>query len=331
MNEWNEIIGNERVAAFLKKSIQYKKISHAYIFDGIDGVGKCLFANAFAKSLQCKAASPPCHVCSACKSFDSHNNPDVIYVLPQKNNLSVDDIREQVNKTVAVKPYANPYKIYIIDSADKMSISAQNALLKTIEEPPAQVILLLLADNAKLFLETILSRVVMLKLQRIPVKQIFDHLIRLGFEQSLSEVASLYAMGSIGRALKIAADEDYIQMRQKMIGIAASIRERDLVELFLLYTEFDPLKEKIFECLDVLYMWYRDILLLKAVSLEHILQKSSAEWLLSESEYYSLGNLFTILDSIEKSKRYLSQNANYQLTIEMLIMKIKENTQRRNV
>ena len=154
-----EIIGHEKIKEHLQNAIRMDKVSHAYIFNGPDKSGKMMLAERFAMALQCEEKKPtPCGECHSCKQALHHNQPDIIYVRHEKPNvISVDDIRTQLNHDIVVKPYAGPYKIYIIDEAEKLNPQAQNALLKTIEEPPAYAVIMLLTTNADLFLPTILS------------------------------------------------------------------------------------------------------------------------------------------------------------------------------
>ncbi|MBD9220244.1 MAG: DNA polymerase III subunit delta, partial [Clostridiales bacterium] len=138
MNNFSDIIGNEQIIKSIRCVLKNKMISHAYIIAGEEGGGKKILANAFAKTLLCEnGGDEPCDNCISCRTFDGGNNPDIIYVHPVKTKgISVDDIREQVTSTVNIKPYNHRYKIYIMPNADTMTQQAQNALLKTLEEPP---------------------------------------------------------------------------------------------------------------------------------------------------------------------------------------------------
>ena len=159
---FNDILGHEQIKEHFRNAVQTGKVSHAYILSGEAGMGRKSLANAFALSLLCeKGMEEPCMQCHACKQVLSGNHPDLIYVTHEKPaSIGVDDIREQINDTIQVRPYSSYYKIYIVDEAEKMTVQAQNALLKTIEEPPAYAVILLLTTNQDAFLPTILSRCV---------------------------------------------------------------------------------------------------------------------------------------------------------------------------
>ena len=175
MLNFQEIIGHDQIKEHFQKAIEYNKVSHAYILTGEAGMGRKSLANAFALTLLCeKGKSEPCMECHACKQVLSGSHPDLIYVSHEKpGTIGVDDIRKQINDTIMIRPYSSYYKVYIVDEAEKMTIQAQNALLKTIEEPPAYAVILLLANNNTGLLPTITSRCVTLNFK--PVR---DEVIR---------------------------------------------------------------------------------------------------------------------------------------------------------
>ena len=174
----NEILGHEEIKEILRKAIRNNRISHAYILSGERGMGKKTIARAFAMTLLCERSSTePCMECHSCRQFLSDNHPDVIWVSHEKPaTIGVDDIRTQINDTITIRPYESKYKIYLVDEAEKMTVQAQNALLKTIEEPPAYAILMLLTTNEELFLPTILSRCVKLKLKPLTDDTVIHYL-----------------------------------------------------------------------------------------------------------------------------------------------------------
>ncbi|MDO4531864.1 MAG: DNA polymerase III subunit delta, partial [Bacillota bacterium] len=167
MYTFQEIRGNASLVNQLKTAAKSGRVSHAYLFIGGAGAGKRLIANTFAKALQCEGeGEKPCGHCKSCLSFDHKNHPDIIYfqALEKPPNYRIDDVRKQIMETVDLKPFQYDKKIYIIEKADTLNVQSQNALLKTLEEPPAHAVFLLLAERAEGFLPTILSRVVTMKL-----------------------------------------------------------------------------------------------------------------------------------------------------------------------
>ena len=169
MSGFKDVVGYTDIIQYIKNAVNQGKVSHAYILNGQRGAGKKMLANLFAQTLQCEAGGDePCYECHSCRQATSANHPDIIRVTHEKpNSISVDDIRVQINEDIQVKPYSGKYKIYIVPDADMMTVQAQNALLKTIEEPPAYAVIFLLTENADSLLPTICSRCVMLKLRNI--------------------------------------------------------------------------------------------------------------------------------------------------------------------
>ena len=149
MFSFSEIVGHEQIKEHMQAAIRDKKPFHAYLFQGEEGVGKEALARTFAAGLQCQSesADKPCKECVSCRQMESGNQPDVIWVTREKASLGVDEIREQLCNTMDIKPFSSPYKIYLVPEAEKMTEAAQNALLKTIEEPPEYGIVILMTSN----------------------------------------------------------------------------------------------------------------------------------------------------------------------------------------
>ena len=179
MAAFKDIIGQEQIKEHLQSAISAKKISHAYIINGEKSSGKEFIAKVFAMALQCeKGDVEPCQECHSCKQALSDNQPDIIKVTHEKpNSISVDDIRAQINNDVAIKPYSSPYKVYIMNEAEKMTVQAQNAILKTLEEPPEYAVIILLTTNVNSLLPTILSRCVVLNMKPVADEKVRKYLM----------------------------------------------------------------------------------------------------------------------------------------------------------
>ena len=201
-----DVLGHEQTIAHMKKAIELGKVSHAYIINGEKGSGKKLLAGIFAQTLQCQEkGTEPCMHCQSCLQAQSMNQPDIIRVTHEKpNTISVEDIRGQLNGDIQIKPYSSPYKIYIVDEAEKLSPQAQNALLKTIEEPPAYAVILLLTANTGMLLPTILSRCVVLDLKPVPSEKIKKYLMEeLELPDYKADVCTAFAQGNVGKAKRL--------------------------------------------------------------------------------------------------------------------------------
>lgn len=204
MAGFKDIVGNEQIIEHLQNAISMGKVSHAYIISGPQLSGKMMIAEAFARALQCeKEGTDGCGECKSCHQADDHNHPDIIYVSHEKpNNISVDDIRTQLNNNIVIKPYSSKYKIYIVDEAEKMNQQAQNALLKTIEEPPAYAVIMLLTTNADSFLQTIRSRCITLNMKSVKDEVIKAYLMNeKHIPDYQADISAAFAQGIVGRLL----------------------------------------------------------------------------------------------------------------------------------
>ena len=181
MARFSDIVGQEQIKEHLQNAMERKKVSHAYIIQGERNAGKEFLAKVFAMALECENPQngEPCQECHSCKQALSGNHPDIMFISHEKPNvIGVDDIRSQINGDVAIKPYRGPKKIYIMNEGEKMTVQAQNALLKTLEEPPEYAVILILTTNVESLLPTILSRCVVLNMKPAKDEQVKQFLMR---------------------------------------------------------------------------------------------------------------------------------------------------------
>ncbi|MDF2540977.1 MAG: hypothetical protein K0S47_695 [Herbinix sp.] len=329
MHDFRMVVGHEGVIRHLQNAIQAGKVSHAYIFHGEEGMGKNLLAGIFAKALECEEGGiSPCGKCRSCMQYDSRNQPDIIYVTHEKASIGVDDIRLQVNADIQVKPYNSPYKIYIIDDADKLTEAAQNALLKTIEEPPEYAMIFLLADNINTLLPTILSRCVVLNLKPVDRKLIKEHLMqKLQVPDYAAEIAAGFCGGNIGKAIKYASSEDFIRMKEDVLHILKYMDEMELYEIISGLKTISENKGSIDDYIDLMILWFRDVLLLKATHDPNLLlYKEEYQSIKKQANVKSYNGIENIISSMEKAKLRLKANVNFDITIELMLLTIKENS-----
>lgn len=324
-----EIIGHEQIIEHLQNAILSQKVSHAYILNGPDDSGKKMIAEAFAMALQCeKHGTEGCMECHSCKQAISKNQPDIIYVTHEKpNTISVDDIRRQVKDDVDIKPYASPYKIYIIDEAEKMNVQAQNALLKTIEEPPAYVVILLLTTNADSFLPTINSRCITLDLKAVPNEKIKSYLMEhCQIPDYQAEVCTAFAQGNVGKAIKLASSESFNEIKNSALQLIRRLKEIDLYEMMEAVKQISEYKLEINDYFDIMMIWYRDVLLYKATAdVNHLVFRDEIYDIKKSASKSSYEGIEQILEALEKAKVRLNANVNFDVVIELLLLTIKEN------
>lgn len=329
MLTFSDILGHEQVKEHFVNAVRAQKVSHAYILSGEAGMGRKTLANAFALTLLCeKNAGAPCLQCHACKQVLSGNHPDLIYVTHAKPaSIGVDDVREQINDTISVRPYSSPYKIYIVDEAEKMTPQAQNALLKTIEEPPSYAVILLLTANQESFLSTILSRCVQMKLKPLQDVVIKTYLMeQLQIPESSAEVYTAFARGNLGKAITISSSEAFQEMYQKFLKLLGNIHEMDISQILDHIRDMKDGQMDLEECLDFLQMWYRDVLLYKVSGdRDHLIFKNEFNTIHQVSENSSYPGLEKILEAVDKARTRLNANVNMELVMELLLLVMKEN------
>ncbi len=326
MYTFQEIWGNERLLQHLRMAVKKQKTSHAYLFVGSAGAGKRLIANTFAKYLLCMAhQDEPCGTCESCRVFDSGNHPDVIHVTSPKKTLGVDEIRGQILETVDIKPYHYEKKIYILHQAHTMTVQAQNALLKTLEEPPKYAVFLLLAETTNAFLPTVLSRTVTLKISPLSEEEISRYLIEKGLVSEEEAVFfAAYGQGHIGHALELIEDETFRQMREDILEKMSRLPAMSLPEAMLLAKEWESYKND-YRFLDIIGLWYRDVVVAKALRQEHFIIQKDKKELIFAAANEPTEVLVKKAAAVVKAKERLIQNGNFRLTLEVMLMEIKEN------
>lgn len=329
MGSFKDVVGHKDILKYISSAVENNRVSHAYILNGERGSGKKMLANLFAMTLLCETGdNEPCGKCHSCKQAESGNHPDIIRVTHEKpNSISVDDIRTQVNNTVDIKPYQGPYKVYIIPQADMMTPQAQNAILKTIEEPPSYAVFLLLTENAETLLPTINSRCVMLKLRNIKDTLIKKYLMEnLEIPDYKADMCTAFAQGNMGRAIMLANSDHFNEIREEAVQLLKHINEMELNEIVVAVKNISVYKLEITDYLDIIMIWYRDVLLYKATKeIDKVVFKDQLQSIKEQARKSSYEGIELILESLEKAKARLKANVNFDLVMELLFLTIKEN------
>lgn len=329
MAGFKDIIGHEQMIEHLKNAITMDKVSHAYIINGPEKSGKMMLAEAFAAALQCeRGEAEPCMECHSCKQAVGRNQPDIIYVRHEKpNTISVDDIRTQLNNDIVIKPYSSKYKVYIVDEAQKMNVQAQNALLKTIEEPPAYAVIILLTTNADSFLPTILSRCVTLNIKAVADEEIKKFLMsQYQIPDYQAEVCVAFAQGNVGKAIALASSEDFNELKAAAIQLIKRLDDIELYEMTEAVKQINEYKLEINDYFDLMMIWYRDVLYYKATKdVNKLIFKDEVYDIKRQAEQSSYNGIETILEALQKAQVRLNANVNFDLVIELLLLTIKEN------
>lgn len=329
MAGFGDILGHKQEIAHLTRAIETGKVSHAYIFAGEKGTGKNRLASAFAQTLQCESAGErPCGRCHSCLQAESGNHPDIIYLAHEKpSSIGVEDIRDQLAGDIQIRPYNGKYKIYIIPDAERMTVQAQNAILKTIEEPPEYAVIILLTTNEQALLDTIRSRCVVLNLKPVPDETVKQYLMeQIQVPDYQADICVAFAQGNIGKAVRLASSEDFSLIKSSAMRLIRNLGNMQISELIDYVKEVQEYKVTIQDYLDILALWYRDMVYYKATrDIDGIVFRDELKTIRDTVKVCSYEGVEEVMKAIENAKTRLSANVNFDLTMELLFLVMKEN------
>ena len=292
---FENIIGNDKIKQELTNSIRLNLNSHSYLFIGTSGIGKKIIAKEFAKMILCEGEEKYCNKCKSCLEFDSNNNPDFFIISPDGNSIKIEQIREMQRKIIE-EPIISSKKVYIIDDSDKMTKEAQNALLKTLEEPPKFVVILLIGENENMFLPTIKSRCNIIKFKNIPDNEIKHYLEQKYQMKDLDNNVIKAFGGSIGKA------EILREKKELYEAIYNSIDKIERLDLIDLLKQADIIYKSQDDKFDILE--YINVILFEKA-------KTNFKYL-------------NCIDIIEKTKERLKANSNYNMCIDNMLFSLWE-------
>lgn len=339
--KFSDIYGHEQIKERLARAIDSGKVSHAYLFEGIRGVGKMTTARAFAAALVCenREGGDSCSRCHSCSMCRAGSHPDVrvvensLYGVEKKSDaIAVETIRGMKNE-IYVKPYIADRKIYIIPNADTMTEQAQNSLLKVLEEPPQYCTLILLCENSGALLPTVMSRVVKINFSPLAsdvAAQYMTDKTSLG-----SEKARLFARmggGSIGRAVELSQDETFIKSRNELMKFFLRlISERGSVAMYDFSKYLKGSKSSFSRLSEIIETILRDIMLICHGSpAENAVNADRADALLKLCGNITPQISVEMIDIFDKYSRYAAQNVNYNMTVHCMVMEWWEKTHDRD-
>ncbi|MBI9013385.1 MAG: DNA polymerase III subunit delta' [Clostridiales bacterium] len=323
---FNLVIGHEKEKLYLQQVIKEKRLPHAMMLEGPEGIGKLSLGLQMTQAVFCDSITgDACGVCRNCIKMMHDNHPDFMLIEPDGNqikNAQIESFQEFVN----IKPYDAAYKVIIIKDAHKMNASSQNRILKTLEEPPAHVIVIMLTTNSESLLPTVLSRALIIKLSGVHQNLVVDYLkAQYETSQEDAELIAKLSEGSIGRAIEYMTSDSFEEIRKHTEIILDSIHGKERSKLLGELSYFTAEKENIHKVLDYMILWYRDILLFKQAKAKHLLVHSqSIDFIKKLTRNLSLKKIIQNIEVIETTKRKLRQHAHFDLTIEVMLIKLLE-------
>lgn len=322
--EFIPILGNQKNIEHFEAALRTGKLSHAYLISGASGSGKKTFVRSMAAALLCERKSiTPCGKCASCVKILSGNHPDFIWLKQQKPTvIRVDEVREQLVETIQVFPHYGSYKIYVIDQAELMNASGQNAILKTLEEPPEYGLIFLLTEKPEALLETIRSRCVGIEMENLPDSVIRKALKDKGFDDNIINEASAYARGNLGKAEDIASGGEQKILKDKIAAVLADVRSMDAFEINQTAKELKEFEKN--EALEAVLIWFRDVLVAKSnENIKNIYYIKEGQLIASQAQALSYESLNSIFDAIDMAKLEAQTNVQPEPIFEVLLMKIR--------
>lgn len=292
---FENIVGNNNIKQMLQKTVELQNVSHSYLFVGIDGIGKKLIAKEFAKMIMCLEENKYCNKCKSCIEFDSNNNPDFIYIEPDGNNIKIEQIRQMQSKVIE-KPIISNKKVYIINDAQNMTVEAQNCLLKTLEEPPEYITIILIASNENNLLSTIKSRCTIIHFDKIENKELKEYATNaIGINNINENIINIF-QGSIGKAIRL---KDKLDIYENIENIIKNMDNKNIIDILnsseILYKSKDEIEE---------ILEYINVILLNQ-------SKQNIKYV-------------KCIDIVEDTKKRLKSNSNYDMCIDNMLFNIWE-------
>ncbi|MGL5315506.1 MAG: ATP-binding protein [Peptostreptococcaceae bacterium] len=306
---FKNIIGQDFAKKYLTNSIKNNKVNHAYMFEGMDGIGKKKFSEEFAKILL--------------ESENVESSPDFINIYPDGNSIKIAQIRK-LQTDIIIKPHKK-YKIYIINQAEKMTVEAQNALLKTLEEPPEYAIMILITSNKEALLDTIKSRCEIIKFLPISLVDLSKYLVQNGIEEQRTQLLATFSRGSIAKALELSESADFALMREDIQTYIEIMLDKSIIDILEIPNGLEKYKADIIGTLDIMINYFRDMMMEKEnADKSMIINADKITFIKNMSRKITYSQVSKIIDIIEETKKKIRSNCNFNISIQVMALNIYE-------
>lgn len=322
---FTQLLGQEKAKSLLSRSLQVSRIPHAYIFKGPEGVGKRLFARGVAAAVNCRDHSliGACGSCPSCIKFRSMNHPDFMVVSPEKGVIKIDQIR-RLSRELSYPPYESTMRVVVLEDVQTMRREAANSLLKTLEEPPENNLLILTAEASQEILATLTSRCQVVPFTPLSLEDCVAILVQKGLERDNAELLARLSEGSPGKALLFQKTE-MIAIWRKLVELLSDPKvhpDRDVGQLLHLAEEMAAIKDDLPAFFGLVKIWLRDLLLGEADGKQAAGGSFSNGQNTKNTKNWSTPELFRRLAALERAEMELARNCNKNLVCEVLLFKL---------
>lgn len=321
------IVGQKHIIDNMKASLHEHRVSHAYAFTGSAGIGKRTAAKAFAAALLCEdpGENGPCGICKICMQMASDNCMDLYEVNIEERRIVIDLIRN-LQSDMIKRPLYSERKVYIINNAETMTGEAQNALLKTLENPPGYVVIILVTSNYDALYPTIKSRVVRYSFKRNSRDEVSLILEKkLGANYPHKNFLEAYADGAAGAALRVYGTEGLLEANDEIFNVILTLKKGGISSIIKAYQFFEKYKEDYDVISNMLRFAYRDFLNARIGGPEDgLINTDKKDIIFRNAPEFSTAALLNCIDAIDESERVLNANTNFELMIKVMLLKWQE-------
>lgn len=318
-----DVIGHDWAVTLLERGLAKGRVAHAYLISGPPQIGKTHLARVLAQALNCSQPDPPCGVCTSCQKIFAATHPDVRVIVGEGagESIKIDQVRALQHEAILL-PYEGRYRVFILRRMDLASMEAANSLLKTLEEPPAHVVLILTAVQVEALPATVVSRCQRLDLRPVTPRQAEDALQDRGVASDQAQLLARLSGGRIGWAIQAAEREEPLSQRQRGLEQLIQILSAKRVERFDFASKASRDPASCRDLVELWAVWWRDLLLMRAADGGHLVNLDRTGELGQLVDKIDLSQARAVLVALESTAAQLDANVNARLALEGLLLKL---------